>query len=302
MNVDFAVTIHYICIMSDKKPKKFNREAFKKAIAQLESSGGKFLDNPTSSAAGRYHFLYRYIKDVPMLKGISKREFINRPDLQEKIMDMAIDGSLPGFPSYEKNGLRLKQKFNTNLRADEIAALTHFLGAKGVEDYLKSPSEFEVPGKNSSAFDYVKNFNDAQGTVPSFQSNPRRNYSRAGDVGNIPFEKQEGLPDFSQHLVETEPTQDIFSAPNENYDPEEFVPQEVEGILTVEEFALGGNIGANTNNDLVEFEGGGTHEENLNGGIPQGIGANGKLNTVEEDETKFSFSDGDYVFSNKITL
>jgi hypothetical protein len=46
------------------------------------------------------------------------------------------------------------------------------------------------------------------------------------------------------------------------------------------------------------FEGGGTHEQNSLGGIPQGMGSNGKPNLVEEGETKFE----DYIFSNNINM
>ena len=46
------------------------------------------------------------------------------------------------------------------------------------------------------------------------------------------------------------------------------------------------------------FENGGTHEQNSLGGIPQGMGANGKPNFVEEGETKFE----DYIFSNNINM
>lgn len=52
---------------------------------------------------------------------------------------------------------------------------------------------------------------------------------------------------------------------------------------------------------LVEFAGGGTHEQNSNGGIPQGYDNQGNLNTVEEGETKYAFDDGEYIFSNRIS-
>lgn len=44
------------------------------------------------------------------------------------------------------------------------------------------------------------------------------------------------------------------------------------------------------------FNNGGTHEENPNNGIPQGIGANGQPNLVEEGEVKWN----DFIFSNRI--
>tara|TARA_R110000850_G_scaffold84920_2_gene182270 strand:- start:22612 stop:24294 length:1683 start_codon:yes stop_codon:yes gene_type:complete len=52
---------------------------------------------------------------------------------------------------------------------------------------------------------------------------------------------------------------------------------------------------------LNEFKGGGTHEQNPMGGIPQGMGANGKPNTVEHDETSYDFPEGKFIFSNRIT-
>lgn len=68
------------------------------------------------------------------------------------------------------------------------------------------------------------------------------------------------------------------------------------------EFSDGGEVNNNARTDeLIRFEGGGTHEQNPLGGIPLGFGSNGKQNTVEEGETKFSFDDGDYIFSNRIT-
>ena len=62
--------------ITDKKKPGFNTQAFKHAISMIESSGGKFLDNKYSSAAGKYHFLYNSIKNDPSMKGISKREFV----------------------------------------------------------------------------------------------------------------------------------------------------------------------------------------------------------------------------------
>lgn len=61
----------------------------------------------------------------------------------------------------------------------------------------------------------------------------------------------------------------------------------------------GGKMGKSKDR-LTNFEGGGTHQENSLGGIPIGRGSNGKLNTVEEGETRYGFDDGDYIFSNRI--
>ena len=53
---------------------------------------------------------------------------------------------------------------------------------------------------------------------------------------------------------------------------------------------------------LNHFKGGGTHEQNPMGGIDQGMGSNGKRNTVEEDETSFDFPEGKFIFSNRVKI
>lgn len=54
----------------------------------------------------------------------------------------------------------------------------------------------------------------------------------------------------------------------------------------------------NMNNNLNQFNTGGSHSENIHGGIPVGQDPNGVSNTVEENETMFN----DFVFSDRIVL
>lgn len=56
------------------------------------------------------------------------------------------------------------------------------------------------------------------------------------------------------------------------------------------------------NKDLNVFREGGSHAVNPIGGIPQGIGANGKPNLVEEGETAFDLQNGKYIFSDRLSL
>ena len=55
-------------------------------------------------------------------------------------------------------------------------------------------------------------------------------------------------------------------------------------------------------NHINEFNTGGTHEQNSLGGIPQGVGNNGKMNTVEQGEASFELPEGKYIFSNRLKL
>lgn len=70
-------------------------------------------------------------------------------------------------------------------------------------------------------------------------------------------------------------------------------------------FAQGGSLRNKNENKLESFnsfDNGGTHEQNPHGGIPIGFDPQGIMNTVEEGETSYEFSDGKYIFSNRIKL
>jgi hypothetical protein len=66
------------------------------------------------------------------------------------------------------------------------------------------------------------------------------------------------------------------------------------------QLASGGNLylDGGATNPLTEFNSGGSHEQNPNGGILQGTGQNGKPNLVEQGETKHD----DYIFSNRLIV
>lgn len=68
--------------------------------------------------------------------------------------------------------------------------------------------------------------------------------------------------------------------------------------------AYGGKLNSDSNNknSINEFNNGGLHEHNPYGGIPQGTGSNGKMNTVEEGETSFDIKGIKYIFSNRLKL
>lgn len=70
------------------------------------------------------------------------------------------------------------------------------------------------------------------------------------------------------------------------------LPPEVQAKIKSNSFAAGGQ--------LTEFNEGGTHEESPLGGIPQGMAPDGKMNLVEEGETKLNTSD--YIFSDQIKV
>lgn len=284
--------------VNDKDKPGFDSQAFKHAIGMIESSGGKFLDSKSSSAAGKYHFLWNLIKDNESLDGMSKTEFMADDDMQEKLMDQALSGKLEGYPNYIKYATSLKERYGSDLETSQIAALTHFLGSGNVKKYLSNPDEFKVKGVNLSPEKYMAKYN--QYATEYRNENPKK-----AALGPI---------DPKEDLVEQtmQPIDNTAVNSRNRMDPriEESIqarPPAQEGTFRIEdqgepsgltfnnELREGGQAHVSQASDLVtQFEGGGTHEENPLGGIPQGVGANGKLNLVEEGETKWN----GYIFSN----
>lgn len=319
--------------IKNKKKPGFNSQAFKHAIGMIESSGGKYLSSTSSSAAGKYHFLWNLIKDDDSLEGMSKSEFIANKGLQESLMDRALEGKLSGYPNYIKYANSLKERYNSNLRPTQIAALTHFLGAGNVKKYLSNPSEFKVKGINLSPEEYIEKYNEYSDKYkydnPSedsyvnkvneveekidfkerlvnqtiqpkdntdvsrrFEMPSEDNFAAPTDGVSLPTDVEFVMPDAlslleSTYLDTGSPEENIVQVPNQEQPDNQLEPNN--------EFREGGQTNYGQASDLVTvFEGGGTHEENPLGGIPQGQGSNGKVNLVEEGETKWN----DYIFSN----
>ena len=74
------------------------------------------------------------------------------------------------------------------------------------------------------------------------------------------------------------------------------LPVSVQNKIKARSFADGGTLG----NQLTEFSNGGSHEENPLGGIPQGVAPDGKMNLVEQGETKLDSAN--YIFSDNLKV
>lgn len=154
---------------------QFNTSAFKQAIKDFDSFYAGDNSNLVPSSSGSYRFKYDDVKDLPEFKGVSKREFLSDEDLQDSAMELAMNGKMPGRKGYSQVAFNLKNKYNTVLRPDEIAALTHIIGEEGTENFLSNPE-----GENSSGIStqqltgMLDKFNTAQGTSPSYRTPPKQ--------------------------------------------------------------------------------------------------------------------------------
>ena len=154
----------------------------------------------------------------------------------------------------------------------DISPLTSFLGRadKGGDENLQmqggSPTGDFGPRYNASPIDKRWNTNAEDIFVRSTKSNPN-----AEPIIYDPNDPEGlGQSNFKQG-----------GAMNRNY------------------YSMGGRAFAD-GGQLTQFTEGGTHEQNPLGGIPQGFSPDGKLNLVEQGETKLNAAD--YVFSDQIKV
>lgn len=295
-----------------KKNNPFDSATFKKGIAYVESNNGKHTWNKTSSATGKYQFLYNEIKHLPEMRGVSREQFNSNPELQERIMDMAINNKLKGRPGYYRNANDLTNDYkevlgsNWNYRPDEVAALSHFLGRKGARDYFRSVAEgkeYKVAGKNNATVsEYLDRYNRGIGSDRGIvkQQHPLPSINKMPEIS----ERIQGIVipdnlDFSKMAKPKPKSQSQIIPYSQAVKPKQQQTQSQQQQGSTD--YLIDYINNNQFNDggmLTEFNNGGTHEQNPLGGIPQGIGANGQRNTVEEGETKKD----NYIYSDRLEL
>ena len=206
---------------TNPKPKSFDAKAFKKGIYAVETNSGQSEWNTTSSATGKYQFLYNDIKDIPEMKGVTREQFAKNYDLQEKIMDMAVNGKIRNRPGYYKNASDLTKDYKTmfgdkwNYREDEVAVLSHFLGRQGARDYLNAEAtggNYTVPGKNLEVEDYLQRYNKGAGYTRGLGKTQNLNAS-------APTPKQ------GKFMVPNEREQGLMT--QDNLDPANFKPQTI---------------------------------------------------------------------------
>ena len=154
---------------------QFNTSAFKQAIKDFDSFYAGDNSNLVPSSSGSYRFKYDDVKDLPEFKGVSKRQFLSDKDMQDSAMELAIDGKIPGRKGYNKVAYNLKNKYNTVLRSDEVAALAHIIGEEKLESFLANPSAENSAGISTQQLTgMLDKFNTAQGTDPSYRPAPKQ--------------------------------------------------------------------------------------------------------------------------------
>tara|TARA_R110002020_G_scaffold94327_1_gene227121 strand:- start:554 stop:1114 length:561 start_codon:yes stop_codon:yes gene_type:complete len=140
-----------------------NVESLKKGISMAESLGGVLMMNPYSTATGMYGQRYSEIKDLPFMRGVSRDQFSNSPNLQEKVFNMRVDEGIDA-PSLRRNAEELTQEYAPQLgdkwefSLNDVAALSNYLGRQRTREFfgsIRDNKDFKVPGVNKPPMEYL---------------------------------------------------------------------------------------------------------------------------------------------------
>ena len=136
----------------------------KKGIRVVESSDGKLMKNPNSSATGLYGQLYNEIKNLDIMKGVTRDEFAADTTLQNQIFAMRWKDEIPGIPGLKKTAEYLQKTYGSvtdDYTLNELAVLVNYLGRERARKYfasLRDKKSFKMPGNNKSPEDYIKEY------------------------------------------------------------------------------------------------------------------------------------------------
>jgi len=164
-----------------------NLDGLMKGISAVESGGGQdiFMMNPVTSATGEFGQLYKQIKDLPIMEGVSREEFAKDRDLQKEIFKMRHYGKIPGITGMEEDAYELTEEYKPqlgnkwNFTLDEVAALSNFIGRGGARNYfasLRDGTTFTPPPGNKSVEEYLDEYREGR------DGSMGKNESEVGDT------------------------------------------------------------------------------------------------------------------------
>jgi hypothetical protein len=230
--------------------------------------------------------------------------------------------------------------FLTNMQMHPTADFNKlWMGEQKVEDFW---ADYHWAGKDKDRADRIASFKESQkrSTIPSIFSGKEEGFQPWNSISNMEYDfDQQGERNYtfnpsSEMEYAAQPIDNTYVAPQQNYIPD-VKPQQVnfkepvtvesdqteetskspthlvdsqanfiQDYISTNQLYQGGQLPPidPTQMNLNQLNVGGGHHENPYGGIPQGMGANGKMNTVEEGETSYTFDDGKYIFSNRTII
>jgi hypothetical protein len=269
---------------------------------------------------------------ISQAPGYSDMQDIIQQNLQNTAETGQFNSNSPGFDGYSGPGYgsRLQATLGAGLDGELKLPLGNLVGGVGIK-YNRAAGEAErlAPsgylGYSLSGADMSKMASKLP-TISMPDMSPLTSFlGRAGKGGEENLQMQGGDPmgDFGPRYNASpidkrwnSGAADIYvpsTKSGPNAEPIIYDPNDPEGLGQnnfkrggAMKYAVGGNLYSMggrafaNGGQLTEFNEGGSHEMNPLGGIPQGFAQDGKLNLVEQGETKLNAAD--YVFSDQIKV
>lgn len=212
------------------------------------------------------------------------------------------------FDHYKKpiNKKEIAHRLQQNLNRKEINSIPKLNPKQGTLGIHELNSNITLPERAPKP-DFQL-WRDSKGRPTNRSADIRRQQEvyKLLNQGYSPQEAEQKLG-FNESFHDSITGKEIDSEKIKNYQNQQQTDRFVNTFMKNQTFRQGGKIsnnsdyGSNNMNsiEVTNFGTGGTHEENPLGGIPQGIGQNGKPNLVEEGELKIQDprSEGNYIIS-----
>lgn len=266
-------------LIKEKGGSRNDFHLLKDKIAWIESKGDPSAIQKSSrgrKGPGRGKYQFEMIESEDGIKGSNRAK-----DAKIRTLRSLKEYGMKA-PKWLKN-LRLKDNFDASTLTDKQQDLLFFGDLKG------SP--------NAKLKDYTSGNTSAKDL-----------WLDAWWVGNRKSK------DFKN---ERQSKADMWDEHQSSFKPVEYNPPQAEPVIpgfkndykfrqlgpVTNQNAYGGSINNSSQQEgLNSFRTGGSHEASPHGGIPLGIGANGKMNTVEQGETSHKFDGMKYIFSKRIKI
>jgi hypothetical protein len=212
------------------------------------------------------------MKSPQWLKDLRLKDTFDASTLTEKQQDLLFFGDLKGNPT-----ANLSKYSSGETSVKDLWLDSWWVGNKGSKDF-KNQRQMK-----SDMWDtHQESFKPHDYTVPTPNSAMVQNSKPLNRVttGMLSLNGENNM-DYRNRALGSQPSRHQLT--NQN--------------------AYGGSINSGgQQSGLNSFDTGGSHEASPHGGIPMGIGSNGKMNTVEQGETSHKFNGMKYIFSRRLKI
>lgn len=216
------------------------------------------------------------------------------------LMGMGLQPSDDSLGGPESSGAGILPRFNYGIQGNITVPIK---SAKAYAEKVLENKKANEPVMQNRSYDFVGDFKNG-GVIKTSHllanGGPENSYiyTSGGLINNY---NTRGTMNFKSNNVQYNMRGNLYAAGGSFNNPGfSALPIEVQNKIRANSYEAGGTM-----DQLTEFNAGGTHEENPLGGIPQGMSPDGRLNLVEQGETKLKATEeggGNFVYSDSIKV